>query len=199
MPQPLAVPLLNRGVPMFQVHRSERGFSLTELMLTVAVGATIMGMAVPVMLDISATMKLNEAARLVERELQDARLRAVQANRPLRVRTNCPATGFMRTVEVLGTGADSAANRCLTNGSYPFPSDPDDDLSTGPNYDGPVRVVPNAAVVTTATYQFQPDGTIFSVVANVPARIATEQTVTVTRDGRSRTVRLNGAGKIQLQ
>jgi Tfp pilus assembly protein FimT len=151
------------------------------------------------MTDISATMKLNEAARMVERELQDARLRAVQTNRPLRVRTNCPATGFVRTVEVLGTAGDSAANRCLTNGSYPFPSDPDADLSTSPNYDGPVRVVPNGATVTTVTYQFQPDGTVFSVVANVAARIATEQTVTITRAGRSRTVRLNAAGKIQLQ
>ena len=184
---------------MFQVLRQERGFSLTELMLTVAVAATIMGMAVPVMTDISAAMKLNEAARMVERELQDARLRAVQTNRSLRVRTNCPAAGFVRTVEVLGTAADAAANRCLTNGVYPFPSDPDNDLSTGPNYDGPVRVIPNGATVGTVTYQFQPDGTVFSVVANVPARMATEQTLAVTRYGRARTVRVNGAGKIQLQ
>lgn len=184
---------------MHHLRRRERGFSLTELMLTVAVGATIMAMAVPVMTDISATMKLNEAARMVERELQDARLRAVQTNRPLRVRTNCPAAGFVRTVEVLGTAADGVANRCLTNGTYPFPSDPDNDLSTGPNYDGPVRVVPNDAAVTTAIYQFQPDGTVFSVVANVPSRIAAEEIVTVTRNGRSRTVRLNGAGRIQLQ
>ena len=184
---------------MIQVLRTEQGFSLTELMLTVAVGATIMAMAVPVMTDITATMKLNEAARMIEREFQDARLRAVQANRPLRVKTNCPAAGFVRTVEVLGTAADSASNRCLTNGSYPFPSDPDADLSTGPNYDGPVRVVPNTAEVTTVTYQFQPDGTVASVVANVPTRIATEQTVTITRAGLSRTVRLNAAGKILLQ
>ena len=184
---------------MFQVLGEERGFSLTELMLTVAVAATIMGMAVPVMTDVSATMKLNEAARLVERELQDARLRAVQTNRPLRVRTNCPAAGFVRTVEVLGTAADSLVNRCLTNGSYPFPSDSDNDLSTSPNYDGPVRVIPNAATVPTVTYQFQPDGTIFDVVSNVPTRMASEATMTITRSGRSRTVRINGAGKIRIQ
>jgi prepilin-type N-terminal cleavage/methylation domain-containing protein len=184
---------------MSPIIRTERGFSLTELMLTVAVAATIMGMAVPVMTDISASIKLNEAARMVERELQDARLKAVQTNRPLRVRTNCPAAGYVRTVEVLGTAADSAANRCLTSGSYPFPSDPDGDLSTGPNYDGPVRVVPNGATVPSVIYEFEPDGTVFSVVANVPSRMATEQTIDVTRAGRSRTVRINGAGKIQLQ
>lgn len=184
---------------MFQVLRAERGFSLTELMLTVAVGATIMAMAVPVMTDISATMKVNEAARMVERELQDARLKAVQANRPLRVRTNCPTTGFMRTVEVLGSAADSVSTRCLTNGSYPFPSDPDNDLSTGPNYDGPTRTIPNAATVGTVSYEFHPDGTVFTVVANVPTRISSEEVVTITRAGRSRTVRINGAGKIRLQ
>ena len=114
-------------------------------------------------------------------------------------RTNCPAAGFTRTVEVLGNASDSVANRCLTNGLYPFPSDPDNDLSTGPNYDGPIRVVPNGATVTTVTYQFLPDGTVFSVVGSVASRIAAEQTVTVTRAGQSRTVRINGAGKIQLQ
>jgi prepilin-type N-terminal cleavage/methylation domain-containing protein len=191
--------LLDPGVPMPTIIRDQRGFSLTELMLTVAVAATIMGMAVPVMTDISASIKLNEAARMVERELQDARLRAVQMNRPLRVRTNCPAVGFVRTVEVLGTAADSASNRCLTNGSYPFPSDPDSDLSTAPNYDGPVRVIPNGATVPTVTYEFEPDGTVFAVVANVPSRMAVEQTISVTRASGSRAVRINGAGKIQLQ
>jgi prepilin-type N-terminal cleavage/methylation domain-containing protein len=184
---------------MFHVLRAERGFSLTELMMTVAVAATIMGMAVPVMTDVSSTIKLNEAARMVERELQDARLKAVQTNRPLRVRINCPAAGFVRTVEVLGTAGDSFSNRCLTNGAYPFPSDSDNDLSTSPNYDGPVRVVPNAATVTSAVLQFQPDGTVFNVVANVPARLASDQIITITRAGRSRTVRINAAGKIQIQ
>ena len=184
---------------MFPILHSQRGFSLTELMLTVAVAGTIRGMAVPVMTDVTTTMKLNEAARMVEREFQDARLLAVAKNRAVRVRTNCPAAGFTRTVEVLGNAGDSVANRCLTNGLYPFPSDPDNDLSTGPNYDGPIRVVPNGATVTTVTYQFLPDGTVFSVVGSVASRIATEQTVTVTRAGQSRTVRINGAGKIQLQ
>jgi prepilin-type N-terminal cleavage/methylation domain-containing protein len=199
VPAVLAVPLLNRPVPMFRVLRTERGFSLTELMMTVAVAATIMGMAVPVMTDVSATIKLNEAARMVERELQDARLKAVQTNRPLRVRTNCPGLGFIRTFEVLGTAADALASRCLTNSIYPFPSDPDNDLSTSPNYDGPVRVVPNAATVTTVNLQFQPDGTVFTVAGPSVNRMATEQTMTITRAGRSRTVRINGAGKIQIQ
>ncbi len=181
---------------MFERPRSQRGFSLTELMLTVAVASTIMAMAVPVMNDVTATIKLNEAARMVERELQAARLSAVAKNRALRVRINCPATGFVRTVEVLNTAADSAANRCLQN-AFPFPAD--DNLMTRPNYDGPVRSIPNGATVGTVTLQFQPDGTVFTVVSNVVTQMAAEQTVTVTRRNRSRSVRVNGAGKIQLQ
>jgi prepilin-type N-terminal cleavage/methylation domain-containing protein len=192
----MAAPLLSRSVPMLRLVRSQRGFSLTELMMTVAVAATVMAIGVPMVTDVSATIKLNEAARLIEREFQDARLKAVKTNRPLRVRTNCPGTGFIRTVEVLNTADDTAANRCLQT-AFPFPAD--DNLVTRPNHDGPVRVIPGDATVTDATFQFQPDGTVFNVVSNVPTRIAAEQVVTVTRGSRSRTVRINGAGKIQLQ
>jgi prepilin-type N-terminal cleavage/methylation domain-containing protein len=175
---------------------SQRGFSLTELMMTVALAATVMAIGVPMVTDVSATIKLNEAARMVEREFQDARLKAVKTNRPLRVRINCPGTGFIRTVEVLNTADDAASNRCLPT-AFPFP--PDDNMVTRPNHDGPVQAIPGGATVTTATFQFQPDGTVFHVVSNVPTRITTEQMVTVTRSSRSRTVRINGAGKIQLQ
>ena len=155
-----------------------------------------MAIAVPIATDVTATVKLNEAARMIEREFQDARLRAVSSNRALRVRTNCPATGYIRTVELLGTAADSAADRCLQT-AYPFPAD--DNMMTRPNFDGPVRTIPNQATVSTVTYEFRPDGTVFNVIANVTTTMATEQTVTITRSNKSRTVRVNSAGKIQLQ
>ena len=85
--------------------RSDRGFSLIELLLTVTVLGTVIAMAVPVMTDMTAAIKLNEAARLVERELQGARLKSVSVNRSLRVRLNCPGAGYIRRVEVIGTGA----------------------------------------------------------------------------------------------
>ena len=181
---------------MFPVLRHQRGFSLTELLLVVAVAGTLAAVAVPLSGDLMATMKLNEASRTIERELAEARLRAVSSNRAIRVRTNCPAAGYVRSVEFLSSAADRAANRCL-NGAYPYP--PDDDLMTRPNYDGPVRKIPNDASVTTITYQFQPDGTVFNVVNNVITMMTTEQTVTISRRNKSRTVKVNGAGKIQLQ
>jgi len=173
------------------------GFTLTELMLTVAVMGTIMAMGLPVMTDMTATAKLNEAARTVEREFQTARLKAVQGNRVLRVRTNCPSTGYIRTVEVLGTAADTATNRCLQS-AYPFPP-ADTEMTTRPNLDGPLRVIPNNATVGNIVLQFSPDGTVMTVVSNVPTAIATPQTVTVTRNGKSRSMTVNGIGKIQYQ
>jgi prepilin-type N-terminal cleavage/methylation domain-containing protein len=181
---------------MSRVVSRQRGFSLTELVLVVAMAGTLMAVAVPLSGDLMASMKVNEASRLIEREFADARLRAVSSNRPLRVRTNCPAAGFVRTVEFTATASDTAANRCL-NTAFPFP--PDDDLMTLPNYDGPVRAIPNGASVNTITYQFQPDGTVLNVVNNVITPMAAEQTVTISKGNKSRTVKVNSAGKIQIQ
>lgn len=181
---------------MYSRSRSDRGFTLPELMLTVAVLATIAGISVPVMGNLSNSIKLNEATRMVERELQDARIKAVSTNTPVQMRTNCPAAGYLRIVEVLGTAADTAANRCLQT-IYPFPAD--SDLMTRPNSDGPVRVISNAATVTTASIQFAPDGTAKQVVSGVATAIVTPVTLTVTRNGESRTVTINGLGKVQLQ
>ena len=177
--------------------RTDRGFSLTELMLTVAVIATIAGMAVPVLMDASDSIKLNEAARIVERELQDARLKAVSSNRVLRFRTNCPSTGFLRTVEVIGNATDTAPNRCIAT-AFPYPAG-DDDLMTRPNFDGPVRKLTNEATVSNSVIQFSPDGTSMQVVGGVPTAIAAPVTVTVTRRGQTKSVTINGIGKVQLQ
>jgi prepilin-type N-terminal cleavage/methylation domain-containing protein len=176
--------------------RSERGFTVIEILMVVSMVGILAAMAVPVMKDVTASIKLNEAARMVEREMQNARLKAVSSNRVLRVRLNCPATGNIRTVEMLATAADTATDRC-TN-TYPFPA-PDTDVMTRPNFDGPVRTLPNGATVSSQIVQFSPDGTAADVIAGVPTVIATPVTITVARDGRSKTVTVNNVGKVQLQ
>jgi prepilin-type N-terminal cleavage/methylation domain-containing protein len=178
------------------LRRNPLGFTLIELMMTVAVAATLLAIGVPVLLDVTESSKLTGAAREVERELQSARLKAVTNNRSLRVRTNCPAAGYYRTVEVLGTAADSATNRCLLS-AYPFPAD--NDVTTRPNFDGPVRVLPNQSTVTDGVLEFRPDGTVFNVVANVAQPIPAPLTITVTRNGKTKAMTVNGVGKIQYQ
>jgi prepilin-type N-terminal cleavage/methylation domain-containing protein len=178
-------------------HSAERGFSLVELMLTVAVAVTLLTIAVPAMTDVSDSSKLNGAAREIERELQSARLKSVSANRLLRVRLNCPGTGMYRTVEYVASPAvDDASNRC-SDSAYPFPAD--SDIMTRPNYDGPVRQLPLGATVTTNILQFQPDGTAATIVSNVVTPITTPVTIIVTRKGKTKSITVNAAGKIQLQ
>lgn len=194
----MADPLLPCLRPMTRYSRLESGFTLTEMMLTVAVLATVAAMGVPVMQDLTADLKVNEAARIVERELQDARLRAVSANRILRVRMNCPQAGELRTVEyVASSTVDTATNRCDA-AVYPYPA-ADRDILTRPNYDGPVRTLPTPAAVGTYIIEFHPDGTAKNVVSNVATTISTPIAITITRNSRTRTVTVNGAGKIQLQ
>src|SRR3954469_11760862 len=140
---------------MRHIRNAQRGFSLVELMLTIAVAATILTIAVPVMTDVSDSSKLNGAAREVEREFQSARLKSVSTNRLLRVRLNCPGTGMYRTVEYVASPAvDAATNRC-SDSAYPFPAD--NDVMTRPNFDGPVRKLPLGATVTSSILEFHPD------------------------------------------
>ena len=182
---------------MFFRARNDRGFSVTELMMVVLMIGTLAAIAMPVMKDMTASIKLNEAARMVEREMADARLKAVSSNRVIRVRLNCPAAGYVRSVEVLGTAADTAGNRCSTT-AYPFPPS-DDDIMTRPNFDGPVRVLSSPATVTSEVLQFSPDGTAVNVINGVPTTIAAPVVVTISRNSKSRTVTVNNVGKIQLQ
>jgi len=178
-------------------RNAERGFSLIELMLVVAFAVTLLTIAVPLMTDVSDSSKLNGAAREIEREFQSARLKSVSANRLLRVRLNCPSTGMYRTVEYVASAAvDDATNRC-SESAYPFPAD--SDIMTRPNYDGPVRVLPRGATVTSSILQFQPDGTAVAIVSNVVTPITVPVTITVTRKGKSKAITVNAAGKIQLQ
>jgi len=177
--------------------RSMRGFTLTELLLTMAVAATLMAIAVPLFGDLAESQRLSSATREVERELQSARLKAVSVNRRLWVRTNCPVLGQLRTTEFLATAADTAADRCSPT-VYPYPP-ADTDTMTRPNFDGPLRYLSTNTTVGTAVVEFRPDGTAREVVGGVPQPIAGTLSISVTRYGKSKTVTVNALGKVQQQ
>jgi Tfp pilus assembly protein FimT len=178
--------------------RNDRGFSLSELLLIVAILATILGIAVPSAGRMLESVRFNGAARDVERELQTARLKAVSKNRRLRVALNCPSTGQLRIIEFVDNPSiDNASARCSAT-AYPSPP-ADNDPSTVPNFDGPIRTLAQGVSMTTKRFEFRPDGTAFEIISNVPTAIATTSTVTITMGTKTKTVSVNALGKINLQ
>jgi hypothetical protein len=148
-------------------------------------------------------MRLGQAAREVERELQTARLLAVSTNRPIRVRFNCPTPGQYRMVELIGTptlpaAADSAANRCQET-VYRFPPT-DSNPMTLPNHDGPVRRLDSSVSFgATKTIEFWPDGTAHPDIGGAGPWPAGDTAISVTKGVNVKQITVNGLGKIQLQ
>src|SRR5258705_544391 len=89
--------------PFARLAGSARGFTLVDTMLTVAIVGTVAAIAVPSMNNVMDAQRLGIAAQAVQREMQLARLNSVATNRPIRVRFNCPSTGYYRRVELLGS------------------------------------------------------------------------------------------------
>ena len=190
----------------------ERGFSLVDLMMTVAVIATVAGVAVPQVNSGLDSMRLGMALRDVERELQFARLKAVSSSRPMRVRFDCPSVGKLRVVELLGTTAVPDANdadtatvgaiRCDET-TYPYkPTGSDVSRLTRPNNDGPIRLLqPNTTFAAKKTLEFWPDGSVHADAGTGnpwPNIGAAGVTITLARKGKTKNIQLNGLGKIVL-
>lgn len=183
----------------------EGGFTLLEMLMITTVFAIIAGIGTPLFNDITDSIKLGDAARQVERELQTARLTAVSANQPMRVRFNCNAAGEYRMVELVGTpsvpaAADGATDRCSTT-LYPFPA-ADRNPLTRPNNDGPLRYLPSETTFTTsATIEFWPDGTAHMASGTInpwPVIASTGTNIVLTRKSKTKTILVNGIGKVQL-
>lgn len=177
------------------------------MVVTAAVIAIVAGMAVPLMSNATDNMRLGDGARAVERELQTARLAAVSGNQPMRVRFDCPIARQYRVTELVGTpsvpaAADNAANRCALD-VYPYPSNADKNSLTRPNRDGPLRTLDSTITFTTqTTIEFWPDGTAHTDTAAInpwPAIAGTGYTITLTRGSKTKSILVNGVGKIQIQ
>lgn len=175
------------------------------MICTVAVVGILAGISVPAFQNLTEGYKLGQTIREVERELQSARLKSVTANRPLRVRFNCPAAGQYRTVELIGSPSvpapeDTAANRCQET-AYPSPASDNNPL-TRPNHDGPMRRLPTGITFSAAnTLEFWPDGTVHQqngATLPWPVVPAAGTSVTVAKGAVTKRIDVNGVGKITL-
>jgi prepilin-type N-terminal cleavage/methylation domain-containing protein len=184
--------------------RNGSGFTLTELLVVVAVFAIMSAVAMPQLGRAIDLYRLGIAVREVERELQTARVNAVTANRQVRVLFNCPITGQFRRVEVLGEpglpdGRDDSLARCSET-TFPFPA-PDLDPLTRPNLDGPVRRLPAGVTMGGISgIEFRPNGTARSDALGGMITFADISvagvSATVTKDAYSRTIQINGLGRV---
>lgn len=199
----MAVALLNHTRKVISRMRTDRGFSLIEMLAVVAFFVIVSAVAMPVYVDVVDSMRLGQATRDVERELQTARLKAVSTNRKLRVRFNCPQTGQYRMVQVLGTSDDVGTTRC-SDAAYPFDASNQNPVTK--RQDGPVRYLQDGVTVPVAAFEFWPNGTAYQVdsagVAQVipPGTVGNDHGVslTLTRDGKTKEIWVNGLGKIQI-
>lgn len=190
--------------------REAGGFSLVDVMLTCAIIGIAAAVATPSIQSGLDNMRLGISLRDVERELQNARLKAVSTSRPMRVRFDCPSSGQMRVVELIGSPAsidsakdvDSNAGRC-SEVSYPYRPGGTDRL-TRPGNDGPVRYLyPGASFTASQTLEFWADGSVHTACQIAPCnvsntRIPPNTIITVSRKGISKNIRVNGLGKIDM-
>lgn len=173
---------------------------MIEMILVLAVFAVLSAVAVPALTAFGERMKLGQGQREVERELQMARLKAVTANRPMRLLFNCPSAGQYRRVEVIGSALDDAADRCSET-KYPI-LPPDNNPLTRPNFDGAIRYLPrNVSFGATSGLEFAPDGTVMyqnaGVWIDVPDPDGTAITLTKTGQTDVARITVNHLGKIQ--
>src|SRR5258705_442723 len=191
---------------MSKIH-TRCGFTLIDIMVTIAVMSIIMAGAVPALINVADGMKLGNGQRDIYQEMQTARLVSVASNRPIRIRFNCPVAGQYRLTELIGSPAapdvnDSANDRCSAT-KWTFPAN-DNDPTSRPNHDGPVRLLPtNVTFGASPTLEFWPDGTVHkqTTAENPWDKVAVDAVgiqVSVVRGANSKLIRVNGLGKIQF-
>ena len=210
-----AIAQLNAQELMKQVGRHRRsalGFSLVDMLATLAVISTVAAIATPSAVDLVDSMRLGMALRDVERELQFARLKAVSTSRPMRVRFDCPSAGRLRVVELIGTPAAPDANdadtyltRCSET-TYPYlPTGADKSRLTRPNNDGPIRLLQPKTTFTASaswakkTLEFWSDGSVHADAGTGnpwPNIGSAGVTITLSRKGKTKNITVNGLGKI---
>ena len=186
-----------------------RGMTLVDMVATIAILGALLAVSVPPLVSMVDGYRLGMATRTVERELQFAKLKAVSAESPMRVRFNCPVAGQVRVVELIGTSAvpnandaDNYTDRCKES-LYPYKATGSDTSRlTKPNNDGPVRILDSSVTITASkTIEFWPDGTAH-VDANAgnpwPGAGSPGVTITLTRKGVTKNIVVNGLGKIQM-
>ena len=93
--------------------RSERGYSMVELLITLGLIGVVSAISVPVFIESNARSSLWSGSEQIGASIRSARLRAISQNTSYRVTFNCPSANELRTLIVTGDAAvDDDPGRC---------------------------------------------------------------------------------------
>jgi prepilin-type N-terminal cleavage/methylation domain-containing protein len=156
--------------------RSQSGFTLTELLIALAVAGVLAAISVPVVMESTARNRLWTGSELIGAQIRQARLKAITRNTTFQVRFNCPAVGQFRSLVMTGDVAiDNHVDRCRQ--TRPF--------------DSGVQALPANITSTPAnTIQVTGRGIVSVVGAAVP------HTISVSYGASTRTLIISATGQI---
>ena len=93
--------------------RSERGYTMIELLITVGLIGVVSAISVPVFMESNARSSLWSGSEQIGASVRSARLRAISQNTTYRVTFDCPAANELRTLIMTGDpDVDDDAGRC---------------------------------------------------------------------------------------
>jgi prepilin-type N-terminal cleavage/methylation domain-containing protein len=94
--------------------RSERGYTLIEVLITVGLIGVVTAISVPVFIESSARTNIWTASERIGATIRQTRLKAISQNTVYRVHFACPSAGDLRTLVVTGVPAvdDDFPGRC---------------------------------------------------------------------------------------
>ncbi|MBD8879374.1 GspH/FimT family pseudopilin [Rhodanobacter sp. 7MK24] len=103
----MRVPSQSRSVPAIGTPCRARGFTIVELMITIAVAAILLVIAVPSFNKIINTNRLNAAANSLIGALNTARMAAIQQNATAQFCSNVAATNKTGSTDTLGVACNT--------------------------------------------------------------------------------------------
>ena len=158
--------------------RSERGYTLIEVLITLGLIGIVSAISVPVFIESNARGALWSGSEQVGASIRSARLKAISQNTAHRVTFNCPAANELRILVMTGDPAvDDDAGRCS---------------QTVDGDSGTIQLPVGVAYDVDAATSLQVTGRgIFTANGG-----AIPLTITVTHGAATRTLTVSGTGQI---
>jgi prepilin-type N-terminal cleavage/methylation domain-containing protein len=161
--------------------RSERGYTLFEVLIVVALIGILTAVSVPVFLESNARSNLWTGAEQLGSAVRSGRLKAISSNTPYRIVFNCPAANEVRVLVLTGDADDDNPAELGARCGQTFEGDSGTiELPTGVAYDAGL----------TEAIEVNGRGSFTAIGGGMPL------TITVTQGGATRTLTVSLTGQI---